>query len=168
MNAVYNRTVLWKPLITMLSKLIRYAAPCTAGMIIASCATIDKPIALPEGRWEMTTSSFIDIGRMPGIPRATLQIRDGRISAFSGCNTGSGVVSSIDGRMAVEAMASTRRACLEPVGGFEGRYFKLLQARPYFRVEDGMLILAAGDDSARFRRIVEKPPEKPAAAKPQP
>lgn len=151
----------------MLLKSIKLASTIATTLIIASCAVVDKPIPLPQGQWEMTTSSFIDIGRMPGIPRATLLIRDGRLSAFSGCNTGNGAVSSVDGRMVVAAMASTRRACMEPVGSFEGRYFKLLQGKPYFRIEGDALILAAGDDSARFHRSVEKAAEKP-AAKPRP
>jgi len=152
---------------SMSSKPIKHLSTIAAALALASCAVVDKPIPLPEGRWEMTTSSFIDIGRMPGIARATLLISDGRLSAFSGCNTGAGAVSSVDGRMVVAAMASTRRACMEPLGSFEGRYFKMLQGKPYFRTEGDALILSAGDDSARFRRIVEKPPEKP-AAKPQP
>lgn len=137
----------------------RTTALC-AVLLLASCATIDAPIPLPEGRWELTGSSFIDGGRMPGLPRATLEVRGGRISAFSGCNTGNGSVSSVDGRMAVSTLATTRRACAEPLGAFEGRYFKLLGGRPYFRIDKGMLILSAGDDSARFRRVPE------AAAKP--
>ena len=147
-------------------KFIKLASTIAAALVLASCAVVDKPIPLPEGRWEMTTSSFIDIGRIPGIPRATLLIRDGRISAFSGCNTGAGAVSSVDGRMVATPLAVTRRACIEPVGSFEGRYFKMLQGKPYFRTEGDALILSAGDDSARFRRSVEKPAEKP-AAKPQ-
>ncbi len=140
---------------------------CAAVAVVsASCVIHDSPIPLPSGRWEMTTSSFTDIGRMPGIPRATLLIRDGRVSAFSGCNTGNGAVNSVDGKMAISAMAVTRRACMEPVGSFEGRYFKLLQDKPYFRIENGTLILAAGDDSARFRRVLEKTPEKPASRQP--
>jgi hypothetical protein len=70
--------------------------------------------------------------------------------------------------MAVAALATTRRACPEPVGGFDGRYFKLLRDRPYFRTEDDTLILAAGDDSARFRRIADRPVAVQPAAKPQP
>jgi heat shock protein HslJ len=146
---------------------LRLKLLCAAVAVIsASCAIYDPPIPLPAGQWEMTTSSFVDIGRMPGVPRATLLIRDGRISAFSGCNTGNGAVSSVDGKMVVAAMATTRRACMEPVGSFEGRYFKLLQGKPYFRIEGDALILAAGDDSARFRRMVEKAPEKPAPRQP--
>ena len=144
---------------------LRLRLPCAAAvLLVASCTLFDeKPIPLPEGRWEMISSSFVDAGRIPGIARATLQIRDGRLSAFSGCNTGTGAVTSEDGKMAVAALATTRRACSEPVGGFDGRYFRLLRDRPYFRTEGDTLILAAGDDSARFRRIADKP-----AAKPQP
>ena len=147
----------------MLTKPLLRVCAITAGLVLASCATVDKPIPLPEGQWEMTTSSFIEGGRMPGLPRATLQIRDGRITAYSGCNNASGAVSSVDGKMTVPALATTRRACPEPAGSFEGRYFKLLRSQPYFRSEGDTLTLAAGDDSARYRRIAEKPP----AAKPQ-
>lgn len=151
-----------------MSQALRLKLLCAAtALFSASCATYDPPIPLPEGRWEMTTSSFIDGGRIPGIPRATLQIGNGRLAAFSGCNTGTGAVSSVDGKMAVAALTTTRRGCPEPVGGFEGRYFKLLQGQPYFRIENDMLILAAGDNSVRFRRIAEKEAARP-AAKPQP
>lgn len=140
--------------------------PCTIAAIavLASCATVDRPIPLPAGRWEMTGSNFVEIGRMPGLPRATLQIADGRVAAFSGCNTANADVSSVDGKMQVGALATTRRACPEPAGSFEARLFKLLREHPYFRVEDGVLILAAGDLSARFRRVADKPP----AIKPPP
>lgn len=135
-----------------MSTFSRCARSALAAALLTSCATVDKPIPLPEGSWELTTSSFIDGGRMPGLPRATLQLDKGRISAFSGCNSGSGSVESIDGRMTVSPLATTRRACPEPLGAFEGRYFKLLGSRPYFRIEGDQLILSAGDDSARFRR----------------
>ena len=61
------------------------------------------------------------------------------------------------------ALATTRRGCPEPLGGFEGRLFKMLHAQPYFRVEADVLTLAAGELSARFRRLPElKPAAKPA------
>jgi heat shock protein HslJ len=137
--------------------LLQHAGAAIAALLLASCATMDPPIPLPEGQWEMTTSSFNDSGRLPGLPRATLQIRDGRLSAQGGCNTASGTVLSVDGRMAVSPLATTRRACPEPAGAFEGRYFKLLRGQPYFRIENGLLIVATDEDSARFRRIAEKP-----------
>ena len=139
-------------------KFLQRVCAIPAILMIASCATVDKPIPLPTGQWEMTTSSFIDIGRMPGLPRATLRFDDGRVSAFGGCNTANAEVRSVDGRMQVGLLATTRRACPEPAGGFESRLFKLLRDQPYFRIDDGMLILAAGEHSARFRRVDAKSP----------
>lgn len=146
---------------TMLRNLRPSVSCAIIAALLASCAMIDDPIPLPEGRWEMVDSSFLEPGRLPGIARATLQIANGRIAVFSGCNSGTGAVASVDGRMVVsETMASTRRACPEPIGGFEGRYFKLLRSRPYFRTEGNMLILATDDESLRFRRIAEPAPKK--------
>ncbi len=156
MGAVYNRLSRNSDPDAM-SSFFRFTLAALAAALLASCATVDKPIPLPVGRWELTTSSFIDGGRMPGLPRATLQFGNGRISAFSGCNTGNGSVESVDGRLAVSPLAATRRACPEPLGAFEGRYFKLLGSKPYFRVEGDQLILSAGDDSARFRRAPAAP-----------
>ncbi len=147
----------------MLNKYLKQVGVITATLLTASCATtVDKPIPLPTGNWEMATSSFVETGRMPGLPRATLQIRDGHLTMFSGCNTATADVRSADGRMEVGTLATTRRACPEPSGIFEGRLFRMLRDQPYFRTEADMLILAAGDNTARFRRITEKPP----AAKP--
>jgi heat shock protein HslJ len=141
-----------------MSPAFRLKLSCAAIAIgAASCAALDAPVALPEGHWEITAASFTDINHMPGIQRATLLIRDGRISAFSGCNTGVGAVSASGGKLVVAAMASTRRACLNPTGDFENRYFKLLQAQPSIRIEGDTLSLVAGEDSLRFRRGVEKP-----------
>ncbi len=144
-----------------------FSVVISVALMLASCATLfeEPPIPLPEGRWELQASSFIDIGRIPGIPRATLQIRDGRLSVFSGCNTGTGSATADDGRMVVSALATTRRACPEPLGGFEGRLFKLLRSKPYFRVESYVLTLSADEQSARFRRLPEL---KPAAKTVQP
>lgn len=131
--------------------------------VVAACATIDPPLPLPEGRWELLSSSFVDSGRLPGVPRATLEIRNGRIAVFSGCNHATGGATAVDGKMMIPALAATRRACPEPLGGFEGRLFKMLHAQPYFRTEAGVLTLAAGDLSVRMRRLPEaQPAAKPA------
>ena len=55
---------------------------------------------------------------------------------------------------------TTRRACIGPLGTFENRYFRLLGNRPAYRAEGEILVLSAGDDSARFRRIAD-PPAQP-------
>jgi heat shock protein HslJ len=108
--------------------------------------------AVPDGEWELVNSTFVGTGRIPGVPRATLAFRDGRMSAFSGCNRASAAARLLDDWLEVEAMAATRRGCPEPLGTFETRFFKLLAARPVFRVDGDTLTLVAGSQNARLRR----------------
>jgi len=108
--------------------------------------------AVPDGVWELVTSTFIGAGRIPGVARATLAFKDGRMSAFSGCNSASAAARLVDDWLEVEAIATTRRACPEPLGSFESRFFKLLGARPVFRVDGDTLTLVAGSQNARLRR----------------
>jgi len=58
----------------------------------------------------------------------------------------------VDDWLEVGAMAATRRACPEPLGSFESRFFKLLEGRPVFRVDGETLTLVAGNQNARLRR----------------
>ena len=108
--------------------------------------------AVPDGDWELVNSTFIGTGRIPGVPRATLAFKDGRMSAFSGCNRASAAARLVDDWLEVEAMAATRRGCPEPLGSFETRFFKLLGARPVFLVDGDTLTLVSGSQNARLRR----------------
>ena len=107
---------------------------------------------VPDGDWELVTSTFIGAGRIPGVPRATLAFKNGRMSAFSGCNRASAAARLVDDWLEVDAIAATRRGCPEPLGSFENRYFKLLGARPVFLVDGDNLTLVAGNQNARLRR----------------
>jgi len=107
---------------------------------------------LPDGEWELVTASFAEAGRIPGARRATLTFRDGRISAFSGCNTASGAVQRHHGLLEVPEFAATRRGCPEPLARFEERYFGFLKARPSYHVEGNTLALNADNERARFQR----------------
>jgi len=107
---------------------------------------------LPDGEWELVTASFAEAGRIPGARRATLTFRDGRISAFSGCNTASGAVQRHHGLLEVPELAATRRGCPEPLARFEERYFGFLKARPSYHVEGNTLALNADNERARFQR----------------
>lgn len=128
--------------------------------LIQGCVSVPEPeeaklppIPLPEGNWELVTATFAETGRVPGAPRATLAFKDGRVSAFSGCNTASGMVSGGDGQLEVQELAATRRGCPEPLAWFEARFFKLLRAGPMYHVDGNLLALIAGADRARFRRV---------------
>jgi heat shock protein HslJ len=107
---------------------------------------------VPDGNWVLVTSTFIGAGRIPGVARATLAFKDGRVSAFSGCNNASAAARLVDDWLEVEAVATTRRACPEPLGSFESRFFKLLGARPVFLVDGDTLTLVSGSQNARLRR----------------
>jgi heat shock protein HslJ len=126
--------------------------------LVQGCVTAPPPprepvvSAVPDGVWELVTSTFIGAGRIPGVARATLAFKDGRMSAFSGCNRASAAARLVDDWLEVQEMASTRRACPEPLGSFENRFFKLLGARPVFLVDGDALTLVAGSQNARLRR----------------
>lgn len=135
-----------------------YAALASA--LIQGCVTPPaappprEPVvsAVPDGDWELVNSTFIGTGRIPGVPRATLAFKDGRVEAFSGCNRASAAARLVDDWLEVEAMAATRRGCPEPLASFETRFFKLLGARPVFLVDGDTLTLVAGNQNARLRR----------------
>ena len=144
----------------------RHSFRCCAALLFAliqGCVTVPPPDTpppprepvvspVPDGDWELVTSTFIGAGRIPGVPRATLAFKDGRMSAFSGCNRASAAARLVDDWLEVDAIAATRRGCPEPLGSFENRYFKLLGARPVFLVDGDSLTLVAGNQNARLRR----------------
>lgn len=118
-----------------------------------------QPIA--DGRWELIGSSFIIGGRLPGARRPTLEFNGGRLAAFSGCNRATGNAVEADGRMAVGRLATTRMACPEPLASFEQRFFRLIESEPELRFEGEELVLAAGDENARFQRAEMAPGARP-------
>jgi heat shock protein HslJ len=111
------------------------------------------PIPLPRGSWELASATFAEHGRIPGAARATLAFENGRLSAFSGCNTATGALGGGDGQFEVKEMAVTRRGCPEPLAWFESRFFKMLRATPSYHVDGEILVLTLGNDRARFRRL---------------
>ena len=131
-------------------------AACTGAPVTEtppSPAPVPKiPVSAADGKWELVNSSFIGAGRIPGVPRATLAFGNGGLSAFGGCNHAHGTAFHVEGRLEVAGLKSTRRACPEPLGSFEARFFKLLQAHPVYRVEANTLTLLDGQHNARFRR----------------
>lgn len=134
---------------------MRSTSHLLCAVVLAGCASLDTASLsepLPEGRWELVTSNFVESGRLPGLARATLEVKDGRLAAYSGCNRGEGAVTSDAGRLSIAALDVTRRDCPEPIGSFDARYFRLLKDAPVYHVEGGTLLLIAGDHNARFRK----------------
>lgn len=143
---------------TMLRSFLR-PLPGLAALLIAfiqGCApeaVKPDPIPLPHGSWELVSASFAEHGRIPGAARATLAFENGRLAAFSGCNTATGALGGGDGQLKVKEFAVTRRGCPEPLAWFESRFFKMLRSGPSYHVDGDMLAITAGSDRARFRRV---------------
>src|SRR5262245_28626903 len=110
-------------------------------------------IPLPRGSWELVSATFAEHGRIPGAARATLAFENGRLSAFSGCNTATGALGGGNGQFEVKELAVTRRGCPEPLAWFESRLFKMLRSTPNYHVDGETLVLQLGNDIARFRRV---------------
>jgi heat shock protein HslJ len=136
-----------------------YSLPGAAALLIVliqGCAAPEvklPPIPLPDGNWELVTATFAEHGRIPGAARATLTFSNGQLSAFSGCNTATGALGGGDGQLEVKDLAMTRRACPEPLGWFEFRYFRMLRTAPTYHVDGDVLAIGSGNDRARFRRV---------------
>lgn len=136
----------------------------TAGLLLAliqGCAMAPsgappQPVPIGDGAWVLVSSSFIGAGRIPGVPRATLAFKQGRLAAFGGCNSASAPAHTLDGRLEVTALARTSRPCPEPLGTFEARFFKLLQAQPSLHIEGDTLIVSGAEHNARFRRAADR------------
>jgi heat shock protein HslJ len=143
-----------------MSRLPFRALPGLAALLIAlvqGCAIAPEPkpdpIPLPRGSWELVSATFAEHGRIPGAARATLAFENGRLSAFSGCNTATGALGGGDGQFELKEMAVTRRGCPEPLAWFESRFFKMLRSTPSYHVDGEILVLTLGNDRARFRRV---------------
>ena len=84
---------------------VRWSAALLCALV-QGCVTAPPPetaparepvvAAVPDGVWELVTSTFIGAGRIPGVPRATLAFKDGRMSAFSGCNSANAAARLVD------------------------------------------------------------------------
>ena len=139
-----------------------YSLPGAAALLVVlvqGCAAPEvaklPPIPLPEGHWELVSATFAEHGRIPGAARATLAFENGRLSAFSGCNTAAGALGGGNGQFEVKELAVTRRGCPEPLAWFESRFFKMLRSTLSYHVDDEILVLTLGNDRARFRRVAQ-------------
>ena len=95
--------------------------------------------------------------RVPEGVRVTAVFGEGRISGSGGCNRYSAaVVETGPLGFSIGPAASTKMACPDPAGGFEGRYFSALQAADRFGFLLGNLVLHYGKGDARETMTFER------------
>ena len=109
---------------------------------------------LRDRDWSLTWVDGFD--SMPsGVATPTIRFgSDGRLSGNTGCNN-AGAAYTVEGaRLSVDAVISTKRACLDPQGNaLEFAYVRAIEAAESYRIANGELELldTGGKVVARFR-----------------
>jgi heat shock protein HslJ len=128
--------------------------PGTTSSAAQPGATVASP-GLDRTRWALVDSQLASPPPEPA-DRVRLEFREGRLSADSGCNKGTGAFRIQGDALVVEQMATTRSACVGPAAAYEAVFFAFLGAHPRIRFEaDGDELVLVGTGSAagslRFR-----------------
>lgn len=92
----------------------------------------------------------IDGDQIPGGGPLVVGFDNGRISAYAGCNHGSGPVDLADSVL-VTQLAITMMACPPPAGDADGWMVDFLQARPRWTLTGDTLTLTSGATTVTLR-----------------
>ena len=104
--------------------------------------------------WERTVTPAATV-ESPAPGRYTLELApNGRLLATADCNRGTGTYRIGAGTIAIDPIATTRRAC--PPGSLDATYLRDLQRATAFQVAGGALLLELAADSGTMR-FVPKP-----------
>ena len=128
-------------------------------LAVAGCAptaAADDPT--PDGR---TFVSVDVVGeQIPGGGPLTLGFAGGRLSAFAGCNHGSGPADLRDGHLTTR-LATTMMGCPPPLGDADGWMARFLEARPAWTLNADTLTLRtdAATVTLRDKKVVD--PDRP-------
>ena len=99
------------------------------------------------------------VSATPGVPapgdvsRITLKFSDTRLSASSGCNTGTGAYTVEADRLVAPMFATTRKACLGPLEQWEPAFFRVLSSKPTIARDGDSLVLGSAEGEMRFRSM---------------
>jgi heat shock protein HslJ len=115
-------------------------------------ATESPMMSLTSTRWLLADS------RLAAAPpddrgRVHLEFTTDRMSASSGCNTGSAGYRIEGGALALGPMATTRMACVGAAAQYEPAFFAFLAARPLLTTEAGDLVLEKEGARLLFRSV---------------
>jgi heat shock protein HslJ len=120
----------------------------------AGCTTGAGREGLVDRDWNLVWVQGFDT--MPANV-ATPTIRfgsDGRLGGNTGCNSAGAAYTVTGDRLEIEALISTKRACVDPQGNaLEAAYLGAVDGTQRYRIADGRLELLGDDGTvlARFR-----------------
>lgn len=130
-----------------------------AALLTAGCATTaEADEASPEGR------TFVSVQvtgeQIPGGAPLTLSFADGRLSAYAGCNRGSGPADLADGHLSTQ-LATTMMGCPPPYGDADGWMGRFLEGRPAWSLSGDTLTLTTDTATVTLRDKAVVEPDRP-------
>ncbi len=145
-----------------------WMALAAAALLWGACGGIGPPDHLEplvEVGWELVAIEGTDaqpVEGPEGVPSlrfrpesAGARARGRRLAGDTGCNLlGGGYTAAADGSLALDGLAWTERACLEPgLMDLEQAFLAVLLRVDSWDVEGSELVLRAPDAALRFRRV---------------
>ncbi len=130
----------------------RFPRPVLASLLLALAAcTSAPPAASPSvvaGEWRLVELYGEPVAPVGGAETPTLRLQEGeaRATGNTGCNRFSAAWRTDGEGPRFSAPVSTRRACVDPAANArEQRYLQALTETTSMRIEDGRLLLLAGE-----------------------
>lgn len=126
----------------------------TGILALNACTTAGDAPALRDREWQLTWIEGFP--SMPaGVTTPTIRFgSDGRLGGNTACNS-AGAAYMVDGdRLTIDALITTKRACIDPAGNqLERAYIGAVEGTRRFRIANDTLELldASGTVVARFR-----------------
>lgn len=102
--------------------------------------------------WRLVNAS-IGVPTPDDVSRIALRFVGERLSAASGCNSGTAGYTLAGGALVVQLFATTRKACLPPWDQWETAFFRFLASKPAVTREGENLILVSPGGTMRFRSM---------------
>lgn len=114
---------------------------------VAGCTSAPDVDALRDRPWSLTSvEGFPSLPSGVSTPTITFG-PDGRLAANTGCNSAGAAYTAEGDALTIQAVMSTRRACLNAEGNrLEHAYVSALERTRRFRITDSELQLLDGSD----------------------
>lgn len=122
---------------------LRSLSLIAAVTLLAGCHTMQNHIENIDGRWQQTNHN---VDSKP----ATLDIKNGRLAAFAGCNRLMGAASVENNQLVVKQLAASMMMCEPQAMEREQAFTTFLASRPTISVNDHQLILSHGNTHYQF------------------
>jgi heat shock protein HslJ len=138
---------------------MRLILSLAAALATAGCATTAAADETsPEGRTFVSVTVAGE--QIPGGGPLTLSFTDGRLSAYAGCNRGSGPADLADGHLSTR-LATTMMGCPPPYGDADAWMGRFLEARPSWSLSADTLTLTTDAATVTLRDKVVVDPDRP-------